>query len=86
MMGDGVIDLKGIRRDDRGSRVFTGHQEVEIFSAKNWWKQPGEEVLSTCIERLNSVADFADALRVTLNNWLTMRILAYGTELRLFFR
>jgi sugar phosphate isomerase/epimerase len=54
MMGDGVIDLPGIRRmvEDAG---FRGHQEVEIFSAANWWKRPGEEVLKTCIERYNSV-------------------------------
>ncbi len=54
MMGDGVIDLKGIRRLIEAAG-YHGPQEVEIFSAKNWWKQPGEVVLSTCIERLNSV-------------------------------
>jgi sugar phosphate isomerase/epimerase len=54
MMGDGVIDLPGIRRmvEDAG---FHGHQEVEIFSAENWWKRPGDEVLKTCIERYNTV-------------------------------
>lgn len=54
MMGDGVIDLSGIRRmvEDAG---FHGHQEVEIFSAENWWKRPGDEVLNTCVERFNSV-------------------------------
>jgi sugar phosphate isomerase/epimerase len=52
MMGDGVIDLKGFRRmiEDAG---FHGPQEVEIFSAADWWKRPGEEVLKTCIERYN---------------------------------
>ena len=54
MMGDGVIDLKSIRRmvEDAG---FRGHQEVEIFSAENWWKRPGDEVLRTCVERYNTV-------------------------------
>lgn len=52
MMGDGVIDLKGFRKmiEDAG---FFGPQEVEIFSAGDWWKRPGEEVLKTCIERYN---------------------------------
>jgi len=52
MMGDGVIDLKGFRKmiEDAG---YFGHQEVEIFSAGDWWKKPGEQVLKTCIERYN---------------------------------
>lgn len=53
MMGDGVIDLRGIRRmvEEAG---FKGPQEVEIFSAENWWKRPGDEVIATCIERYRS--------------------------------
>ena len=54
MMGDGVIDLPRIRRMVEAAG-FTGYQEVEIFSAENWWKRPGEEVLRTCIERYNTV-------------------------------
>lgn len=27
-----------------------------IFSAENWWKKPGEEVLRTCIERFNTAS------------------------------
>jgi sugar phosphate isomerase/epimerase len=54
MMGDGVVDLKGIRRMVEAAG-FTGHQEVEIFSAENWWKRPGDEVLRTCVERYNTV-------------------------------
>ncbi len=53
MMGDGVIDLPGIRRMVEAAG-FHGHQEVEIFSAENWWKRPGDEVLRTCVERYNS--------------------------------
>ena len=44
MMGDGVIDLPGIRRMVEAAG-FHGHQEVEIFSAEDWWKRPGDEVL-----------------------------------------
>jgi sugar phosphate isomerase/epimerase len=52
MMGDGVIDLPRI-----GAMIekagYNGYIEVEIFSAADWWKRPGEEVLRTCIERFN---------------------------------
>ena len=50
MMGDGVIDLRGFRRMIEAAG-FHGPQEVEIFSAENWWKRPGDEVLRTCIQR-----------------------------------
>jgi sugar phosphate isomerase/epimerase len=55
MMGDGIIDLPRIRELVRkaGYRGFT---EVEIFSADNWWKRPGDEVLRTCIERFNTAS------------------------------
>jgi sugar phosphate isomerase/epimerase len=55
MMGDGVINLPHIRKlvEKAGYRGFT---EVEIFSAENWWKKPGDEVLRTCIERFNTVS------------------------------
>lgn len=52
MMGDGVIDLKAFRGMIEGAG-FRGPQEVEIFSAGDWWKKPGEQVLQTCIERYN---------------------------------
>ena len=39
---------------DHGRRVY-GPQEVEIFSAADWWKRPGDEVLRTCVERFNRV-------------------------------
>ena len=55
MMGDGVIDLPRIRAlvEKAGYRGYT---EVEIFSANDWWKRPGDEVLRTCIERYNSAS------------------------------
>ena len=54
MMGDGVIDLPRIRQlvHNAGYRGLT---EVEIFSAENWWKKPGDEVIRTCIERFKTV-------------------------------
>ena len=54
MMGDGVIDLRAIRRMIE-TAGYHGPQEVEIFSAADWWTRPGEEVIRTCIERYNSV-------------------------------
>ena len=55
MMGDGVINLPHIRAlvQKAGYRGFT---EVEIFSAENWWKKPGDEVLRTCIDRFNTAS------------------------------
>lgn len=53
MMGDGVIDIPRIRGwvEDTG---FAGYSEVEIFSAQDWWKRDGGEVLDTCIQRHRS--------------------------------
>jgi sugar phosphate isomerase/epimerase len=53
MMGDGVIELRRIRRavEDAG---FNGFIEAEIFS-DYWWAQPLDRVLGTCIERYHSV-------------------------------
>jgi sugar phosphate isomerase/epimerase len=54
MMGDGIIDLKAIRAAlERAG--YAGPQEVEVFSADDWWKRPGDEVLDTCIQRFLSV-------------------------------
>jgi sugar phosphate isomerase/epimerase len=54
MMGDGIIDLKGIRKmiEDAG---YTAPVDVEIFSANNWWKRNPDEVLRICAERFRSV-------------------------------
>ena len=54
MMGDGIIDLKGIRRmvEDAG---YAAPVDVEIFSANNWWKRDPDEVLRVCKERFRSV-------------------------------
>ena len=54
MMGDGVIELPRIRRWVEAAG-FAGYSEVEIFSSRDWWKRPVDEVLATCIERHRSV-------------------------------
>nr|WP_208408411.1 sugar phosphate isomerase/epimerase family protein [Variibacter gotjawalensis] len=54
MMGDGVIDLKRLHGLITQAG-FHGPQEVEIFSANDWWKRPGDDVIRTCIERYNAV-------------------------------
>ncbi len=54
MMGDGVIDLRGIRREVEAVG-YSGSSEVEIFSQNNWWQKPMDEVLATCIERHRTV-------------------------------
>jgi sugar phosphate isomerase/epimerase len=50
MMGDGVIDIRLIRSWVEAAG-YRGRHEVEIFSAANWWKRDGDEVLETCKQR-----------------------------------
>ncbi len=50
MMGDGVIDLAGMRETVE-AQGYDGFHEVEIFSAENWWKRDPDEVLRICKER-----------------------------------
>ena len=50
MMGDGVIDLPLIRGWMEAAG-YRGLHEVEIFSAQDWWKRDGDEVLLTCRRR-----------------------------------
>jgi sugar phosphate isomerase/epimerase len=53
MMGDGVIDLRRIRAAIEAAG-YRGAQEVEILST-DIWKRPGEDVITTCIERYNAL-------------------------------
>jgi sugar phosphate isomerase/epimerase len=50
MMGDGVIELPKIRgwMEEAG---YAGFHEVEIFSARNWWKRDPDEVLEVVKQR-----------------------------------
>jgi sugar phosphate isomerase/epimerase len=50
MPGDGVIDLPAIRRMVEAAG-YAGHVEVEILSAREWWKRDPDEVVRTIIER-----------------------------------
>jgi len=54
MMGDGIIDVPGIRTWMESSG-YAGPVEVEIFSQDNWWKRAPGETLAVCAERLQSV-------------------------------
>jgi sugar phosphate isomerase/epimerase len=54
MMGDGVIELRKIRGWMEAAG-YSGFSEVEIFSNQDWWQRPGDEVLTTCIARHQSV-------------------------------
>jgi len=54
MMGDGVIDLRRIRGWVEAAG-FDGLCEVEIFSERNWWRRPIDEVIRTCVERYRTV-------------------------------
>lgn len=50
MMGDGVIDLKRIRGWIEAAG-YRGFHEVEIFSARNWWRRDPHDVLRACKRR-----------------------------------
>lgn len=54
MMGDGVIDIRRLRglAEKNG---FQGLNEVEIFSALDWWTRDADEVLATVVERGRTV-------------------------------
>lgn len=54
MMGDGVADLRAIRRAVEAGG-YSGFCEVEVFSAQNWWKRPPEEVLDTIAARFRAL-------------------------------
>ena len=53
MMGDGIIDIPRIRALMEANG-FEGFHEVEIFSARNWWRRDPDEVLAICKERHRS--------------------------------
>lgn len=50
MMGDGVIDLPLIR-SWMETAGYRGFHEVEIFSARNWWKRDPDDVLGVVKRR-----------------------------------
>lgn len=54
MMGDRIIDIPKIRGWVEAAG-YGGHREVEIFSERNWWRKPAEEVVRTIKERYQTV-------------------------------
>ncbi len=54
MMGDGVADLRAIRRAVEAAG-YAGPCEVEVFSAQNWWTRDPAEVLDVIVERFRTV-------------------------------
>ena len=53
MMGDGVIDIPAIRAMVEAAG-YRGHREVEIFSARNWWRRDPDEVVEVIKQRYQS--------------------------------
>jgi sugar phosphate isomerase/epimerase len=51
MMGDGVIDIRGVRGLTEAAG-FSGPVEVEIFSTNDWWKRKPEDTLRIIASRL----------------------------------
>lgn len=54
MMGDGVIDIPRLRALVEANG-FDGLNEVEIFSALDWWTRDPDEVLDTVVKRGGSI-------------------------------
>ncbi len=50
MMGDGVIDLRGLRVAVE-AEGFDGLNEVEIFSEQNWWRRDADDVMRVIADR-----------------------------------
>ncbi len=73
MMGEGVIDLSGVRSLIEAAG-FDGYIEVEIFS-KHWWNQPEQNVLNACGQslRLLSLEIVAAALASAARHEVTER-------------
>ena len=53
MMGDGVIDIRGVRQLVEAAG-YDGYCEVEILS-RRWWSEDAETVLSTLVDRHRTV-------------------------------
>ncbi len=50
MVGDGVIDIAGLR-SVLDEIAYDGPFEIEIFSKLDWWLRDGEETTRICVER-----------------------------------
>jgi sugar phosphate isomerase/epimerase len=54
MMGDGVADIEAIRKAVHATG-YTGYEEVEVFSASNWWTRDPGEVLDVITARVKDI-------------------------------
>jgi len=54
MMGEGVIDIPAVRSCVE-AQGFDGLVEVEIFSAKDWWTRPADDVLEAMAKSLPAI-------------------------------
>lgn len=54
MMGDGVADLRAIRRAVEEGAGYAGPCEVEVFSAEDWWRRDPAEVLDVIVARFRT--------------------------------
>lgn len=54
MMGDGVADLKALRRAVEAAG-YAGPCEVEVFSKDNWWQRDPAEVLDVIMQRFRKL-------------------------------
>lgn len=50
MPGDGVIDLRDLRRRVRATG-YNGFDELELFSERTWWRREPDELIQTAIAR-----------------------------------
>lgn len=55
MPGDGIIDLPALTKQVSAAG-FTGLPEIEIMSARDWWKRDPNEVVRFCVERFAAIA------------------------------
>ncbi|MDE0025215.1 MAG: sugar phosphate isomerase/epimerase [Spirochaetaceae bacterium] len=56
MPGDGVIDFESLLARV-ASTGFSGPLEFEIFSARNWWRQPPNRIAAACAARAARLGD-----------------------------
>jgi sugar phosphate isomerase/epimerase len=60
MMGDGVADVAAIRKAVHATG-YQGFEEVEVFSANDWWKRDPGDVLDVITDRCAAIEHADDA-------------------------
>jgi sugar phosphate isomerase/epimerase len=54
MPGDGIIDLSALTKQVQAAG-FTGLPEIEIMSARDWWKRDPNEAVRICVQRFAAI-------------------------------